>query len=73
MLVWVTACTSLRNSSVVASMSACQVRKVVLRSSPVMSLSLRNSTMRDLARAWLISWMKPSLHHLEVEVVHLIP
>ena len=59
MLVWVTVSTSLRNSSVVASLLACQVCKVVLRSSPVMSLSLRNSTMRDLARAWLISQMKP--------------
>ena len=45
MLVWAAESKSLRNYSVVASMSACQVHKVVLRLSPVMSLSLRNSTI----------------------------
>ena len=40
-------------------MLACQVCKVSLKSSPVMTLSLRNSTMRDLEKAWPISWIKP--------------
>ena len=72
-LVWVAASKSLNNLSVVASMSACQVCKISLKSSPVMALSLRNSTMRDLAKAWSISRIKPiSWDCLEMEVVHLI-
>ena len=59
MLVWVAASKSLKNLSVVASMSACQVCKVSLRSSLIMTLSLRNSTMRDLEKAWSISQIKP--------------
>ena len=41
-------------------MSVCQVCKVSLRSSPVMTLSLRNSTMRDLDKAWYQLAQAPS-------------
>ena len=41
------------------SMSVCQVHKALLNSSPIMILSQRNSTMRDLERAWSISQTKP--------------
>ena len=58
-LTWVAASKSLKNLSMAASMSACHVRKVPPRSSPIRTLSLRNSTMRDLERAWSISQMKP--------------
>ena len=41
------------------SMSVCQVHKALLNSSPIMILSRRNSTMRDLERAWSILRTKP--------------
>ena len=40
-------------------MSVCQVHKTPLKSSPTMILSRRNSTMRDLERAWSILRTKP--------------
>ena len=40
-------------------MSVCQVRRAPLRSSLIMTLSRRNSIMRDLERAWSISRTKP--------------
>ena len=50
-LTWVAASKSLRSLSVAASMSACHVRKVSPKSSPVRTLRWRNSTISDLERA----------------------
>ena len=50
-LTWVTASKSLRSLSVAASMSACHIRKVSPKSSPIRTLRQRNSTISDLERA----------------------
>ena len=72
MLVWVAESKSLRNSSVVASMSACQVCKVVLRSSPVMSEP--EELHHERLGQGLVNRPDEThlLHSLEVEIVQLI-